>query len=225
MTQPAGKAPAAGTRTIDGRDTERTAPARCQAYALFSDLTASPHEADTREAVAARIGFFAEGLPYALEIDDLLRDFSNADSEQLKTDYSALFEVGSQGPPVPIREDLQTGQKSGTREDIVRFYDYFGYRLEERFAWAPDHLSVELEFMHFLCYHEGQPGSDSVSYQLAQADFTERHLQRWVPQFAAQVARHASGALYCRIVDALREFIVRDLGWQHSTIRVTEGPG
>lgn len=218
MTQFAGKAPPPPVRTITARDLESTAPARCEAYALFSDLMASPHEADTREAVAARIGILAAGLPYALHITPLLREFANADFERLKAEYSGLFEVGSQGPPVPIREDLQTGQKSGTREDIVRFYDFFGYRLDERHAWAPDHLSIELEFMHFLCFHEAQPGADSVSYQLAQADFTERHLQRWVPLLAAQVARHAQGEIYCRVVEALREFIARDLEWQHSTI-------
>lgn len=205
-------------RIVCGRETARTAPARCRAYALFSGLTASPHEVDARAPVAAQIGRLAEGLPYVLAVDDLLSDFASAELEHLKCEYSGLFEIGSQGPPAPIREDLQTGQKAGTREDIVRFYDYFGYRLDERHAWAPDHLSVELEFMHFLCYYEAQPDADARSYQLAQADFTERHLQRWVPLLATGVEQLAPGSLYSRVIGALREFVARDFEWQNSTI-------
>jgi DMSO reductase family type II enzyme chaperone len=219
MTQPG------PIRTVSGREADRTAGARCRAYALFSDLTASPQEVDTREPVAQRIGRADEGLPYPLGLDDLLREFAIVELRQLQAEYSGLFEVGSQGPPAPIREDLQTGQKAGTREDIVRFYDYFGYRLGDRHAWAPDHLSVELEFMHFLCYHEAQQAADRLSYQLAQADFTERHLQRWVPRLAAEVARLAPATLYCRVIGALGDFIARDLAWQNSTILMTgEGP-
>jgi DMSO reductase family type II enzyme chaperone len=136
----------------------------------------------------------------------------------LKSEYSGLFEVGSQGPPVPIREDLQTGQRAGTREDIIRFYDYFGYRLDEHFAWAPDHLSVELEFMHFLCFHEASDSDDPVSWQLAQAEFSERHLHNWVSQLAGAVARLAPESFYCRVLLALQDFIARDLDWQRSTI-------
>ena len=222
MTQQPLQARPGPVRTVSGRATERTAGARCRTYALFSDLTASPHEVDAREPVGARIGLVAEGLPYALSPDDLLREVAHAELPWLQAEYSGLFEVGSQGPPVPIREDLQTGQKAGTREDIVRFYDYFGYRLDDRHAWAPDHLSVELEFMHFLCFHEAQAGADRLSYQLAQADFTARHLQRWVPLLAAGVARLAPASLYCRIVAALADFIAQDLAWQNSTILVTE---
>jgi hypothetical protein len=117
----AGEAPLQAVRTVSNRDVERTAAARCRVYSLFSDLTASPHEVDTREAVAARIGMLSDGLPYPLDIDELASEFVHAEPARLQTEYSGLFEVGSHGPPAPIREDLQTGQKAGTREDIVGF--------------------------------------------------------------------------------------------------------
>ncbi|MEZ5565036.1 MAG: molecular chaperone TorD family protein [Gammaproteobacteria bacterium] len=130
------------------------------------------------------------------------------------------FEIGSQGPPAPIREDLQTGQRAGTREEVVRFYDYFGYVLEEKFEWQPDHLSVQLEFMHFLCYRESRAdtATDALSFQLAQADFAERHLARWVPQLNDGVDKIAAGSLYARTVTAVMEFIVADHAWQLATI-------
>ncbi|KAA0207978.1 MAG: hypothetical protein EDM71_05490 [Proteobacteria bacterium] len=198
------------------RDPEATAPQRSLCYAAFSELTASPHDVEAQAAVRSRLAAAGALLPPAIVV--LLEEFIAADPEELKAGYSGLFEVGSQGPPAPIREDLLTGQKAGTREDLVRFYDFFGYRLDERFAWAPDHLSVELEFMHFLCYHEASDSGERLSWQLAQADFAPRHLANWVPALAAGVERLAPGAFYSRVLAALADYVASDLAWQSSTI-------
>ncbi len=216
MSAPAVREP--GVRAVAAaRTAALTAPARCRCYGAFSELLASPHDVEVRAAVQARRGA-ATGLPFAFDLDGLLLEYAGHDPGQLGAQYSGLFEVGSQGPPAPIREDLHTGQKAGTREDIVRYYDYFGYRLGERFAWAPDHLSVELEFMHYLVYHEASAAADALSWQLAQADFATRHLQNWVPQLVQAVERLAPDAFYCRVLRALGEFLARDLDWQGSTI-------
>lgn len=205
------------------RQREQTAAARCACYAALSELVGSPHDIDPRTGLPGKIGAGAV-LEYADGLDTLLHEFAGLDLEKLKFAYSALFEVGSDGPPCPIREDLQTGQRKGTREDLVRFYSYFGYRLEEKFAWAPDHLSVELEFMHFLCYREASAESDAVSYQLAQADFSERHLIRWVPGLAKGVAGIAADSIYGRVIDAIEQFVLADYAWQGGTI-ITEDRG
>ena len=165
-----------------------------------------------------RIGDIEGVLPGAEPLVALMTEYVAADPERLKAEYSGLFEVGSDGPPVPIREDLQTGQKAGTREDIVRFYDFFGYRLGDRFAWAPDHLSVLLEFMHFLCYHETLDSADRLSFQLGQADFSERHLQNWLPRLADAVQKVAPGSLYARVLAAARDFVAADVAWQATTL-------
>ncbi len=115
------------------RDVGRSAPVRCRCYAAFSEMTASPHDVDARASLLARVGA-AAGLPYPVMLDELLREYASMDIDQLRAEYSGLFEVGSQGPPAPIREDLSTGQKAGTREEL-RFYD-FGYQLDERFIGA-----------------------------------------------------------------------------------------
>lgn len=199
-----------------GREPEATAPQRALCYAAFSELTASPHDVEAQAAVRSRLAAAGALLPPVVLA--LLEEFIAADPEELKAEYSGLFEVGSQGPPAPIREDLLTGQKAGTREDLVRFYDFFGYRLDERFAWAPDHLSVELEFMHFLCYHEASDAGERLSWQLAQADFAPRHLANWVPALAAGVERLAPGVFYSRVLAALADYVASDLAWQSSTI-------
>ncbi len=213
-----GPAAESGRSVSTQRDKHVTAPGRCLMYAVFSDVLASPFDADP--AVATAIKTIADlELPYTLQLTDpALRDWRAAGKENLKREYSGLFEVGSSGPPVPIREDLHRNQPAGVREDIVRFYDFFGYGLAEKFAWAPDHLSVELEFMHFLVYQESQAAEDALSYQLAQHDFAERHLLNWAPELAAKVAEQQSDALYGVLLQALNEFLQKDFAWQQSTI-------
>jgi DMSO reductase family type II enzyme chaperone len=215
-----------GSPRIDvaARAADATAAARCACYAVFSDLTASPHDVDGRASASPEPAALSR-LPFELSVADLLQEFSACDIDSLKLEYSGLFEVGSQGPPAPIREDLITGQKGGTREEIVRFYDFFGYRLTERYAWAPDHLSVELEFLHFLCFHEASAAQDRESFQLAQADFLERHPKRWVPALLAAARALAPDAFYTRVLDRLDRFLTLDLAWQRSTVRAVEGDG
>ncbi len=204
------------------RDGGATAPGRCLMYALYSDIAASPFDAEP--AVAREpIDISALALPYELPgLEDLLEDWRATDIDSLKREYSGLFEVGSQGPPVPIREDLHRNQPAGVREDIVRFYEFFGYGLAEKFAWSPDHLSIELEFMHFLCYREAElcaaEYGDALSFQLAQSDFSERHLVNWVSELAERVNNQNPGCLYAKLLAAMSEFLVKDFEWQASTI-------
>lgn len=211
------------SRQVTGRQAAETAALRCLCYAACSELVASPHEVDPRPALRERAGL-GDAVPHARALDPLLKEVAGAELARLRSEYSGLFEVGSQGPPAPIREDLQTGQRAGTREEVVRFYDYFGYVLDEKFAWQPDHLSVELEFMHYLCFREAESAGEAgaLSFQLAQADFAERHL-RWVPQLAANVDALAAGSLYARAVTAVRDFIAADLEWQMATISDSGG--
>jgi DMSO reductase family type II enzyme chaperone len=206
-------------RRVANRQAEETAGLRCLCYAACSELLASPHEVDPRPALRERAGL-GEAVPHARALDPLLGEVAGAELARLRAEYSGLFEVGSQGPPAPIREDLQTGQRAGTREEVVRFYDYFGYVLDGKFAWQPDHLSVQLEFMHYLCFREAEAATeaDALSFQLAQADFAGRHLVGWVPQLAANVDSLAAGTLYARVVAAVRDFVVADHHWQMATI-------
>jgi len=217
MMSPAERVAKNPERVVRGRDVEQTAPARCACYALLSELACSPHDIDPRVSLRDKIGA-GSVLEYAVGLDDLVCEFVALDLDTLKLEYSALFELGSNGPPCPIREDLQTGQRSGTREDLVRFYNYFNYKLAEKFAWAPDHLSVELEFMHFLCYREASTGVDAVSYQLAQVDFSQRHPVRWVPKLASGIVAVAENSVYCRVVGAIEKFLHADYAWQCGTI-------
>ena len=99
-----------------------TAPGRCVMYAICSDLTASPFDAEPSVA-GSDVDIAALDLPYELPgFQAILDEWRSADRDELKREYSGLFEVGSEGPPVPIREDLHRNQPAGVREDIVGRY-------------------------------------------------------------------------------------------------------
>ena len=206
-------------RNISDRGDAEGALARGQMYALFSDLISSPFDAEPAIA-GSDFNISSLKLPYALtDFDALLTEWRDADSTELKREYSGLFEVGSDGPPVPIREDLHLNQPAGVREDIVRFYEFFGYTLAEKFAWSPDHLSIELEFMYFLSFQEAEGQGDTLSFQLAQYDFAERHLHNWIPSLADRALQQQPDGIYTRILAAMSEFIDTDLTWQAGTIK------
>ena len=209
-------------RTVVNRDPE-VAAARCLAYAAMSDLMSSPHDVQSSVREAEQ-SVDLSGLPYDVAgLAEVIEEYRSAPIDELKRAYSSMFEVGSDGPPVPIREDLQLGQKTGTREDLVRFYDFFGYTLGDKFAWAPDHLSVELEFMHYLSYGEVTRLADgnaeeAASFQLAQADFIERHLVNWIAKLVHEVQEQNAESVYCRVVTTLQAFLTADYEWQSATI-------
>lgn len=72
--------------------------------------------------------------------------------------------------------------QSALFEELMRFYAFFGLGREER-AEMPDHLSVELEFMHFLAHLESRSADEPQalgSLARAQRDFLQRHLRRAV---------------------------------------------
>jgi DMSO reductase family type II enzyme chaperone len=189
------------------------AAARCQAYAACSALAASPHDCELHDAPGAH---GRAGAALAAARAGLLA----LDPAQRRRQYSALFEVGDEGPPLPLREAVRAGGRAAVREEVVRFYEHFHYTLDERHAWQPDHLSVQLEFMHLLCFREAQAdgAQAALPWQRAQADFAERHLVPWLRELADGVLRLAPGSPYGPVFAALRDFVCADAAWLRSTL-------
>ena len=197
------------------RQVEITTLPRATIYSLFSQLLSSPHELKPL-SLTPDVSF--EGLPYDFDLTEMINSYIENNQEELRLKYSGLFEVGDDGPPAPIREDLFLAQPAKLREDLVRFYDYFGYQLDEEFQWQMDHLSIELEFMHFLVIGELRSDSDKLSFQLGQFDFLEKHLVNWVPLLSKKLSNLDQSDIYTKIVIELEQFLLRDQGWQKETI-------
>lgn len=136
--------------------------------------------------------------------------FSYPDREDLEADYLAAFEMGRGMAAVPLFEGMHRGDlgREGILEDLLRFYEYFGVRLNESNLEYPDHLATELEFLAWLCLQEqaaGREGRTVQSFRLAQRDFIDRHLAAWLPAFRRRL--EASGTSYAEYGSALGELV------------------
>jgi DMSO reductase family type II enzyme chaperone len=96
-------------------------------------------------------------------------------------EFLEAFDKSASDEAVSLNESAYVNvEASAVFEELVRFYEHFGLRRLEG-AELPDHLSVQLEFMHFLCelHHAGaRRGEDPQAVVRAQRDFIDRHLRR-----------------------------------------------
>lgn len=190
--------------------------ARSSVYAIFSRLVSSPfdgHEMldDAREILAE----IQNGLPFNTDFKALISESETVSSESWNSvvqSYSTLFEVGDNGPQIPVRESADP-LRAVNREEVNRYYKYFGYQLNECHQWESDHLSIELEFIHFLCQGELTAADDSLSFRLAQRDFVDRHLTPWVASIVHQMGEYSAHAYWTAIFSTLHGFVRKDLQW------------
>ncbi|MBI2877973.1 MAG: molecular chaperone TorD family protein [Candidatus Tectomicrobia bacterium] len=131
--------------------------------------------------------------------------------EELQEAYTNLFDVGMGGPPCPLYEGSYVGWgRTQLFEELLRFYEFFGLELSPSGRELPDHLTVELEFMHYLTFQEAQ-AEDPFPYRLAQRDFLSRHLAHWVPLMAERLAQKTESGLFARLGEVLCSFTRADL--------------
>ncbi|MBL8629941.1 MAG: molecular chaperone TorD family protein [Rhodospirillaceae bacterium] len=204
-----------------------SARARTLAYALFSNLLASPFDAKVSYALHDLVQQLADTthvLPFTFDlsdVEDAAKAFDDADMGLIRRQYSGLFEVGSDGPPVPLRAELVRTNESVAKEEIIRFYEHFNYALNPSFQWAPDHLSILLEFVQTLAHQESAAADARalLSLQLAQRDFVARHIADWMPGVMDRLSRNAQqSSFFGAVVTALNRFIRADLAWQNQSL-------
>jgi DMSO reductase family type II enzyme chaperone len=132
-----------------------------------------------------------------------------ADYDGFQSEYIRLFEVGARGASTcPLHAGHYSNDRLRAMEELVRFYNFFGLRLSP--GLMPDHVTVELEFMHFLAFKEAEArksDGDVDSYLRAQRDFVQRHLANWWPILAAAVKQQRPLPFYRALVALLARFI------------------
>jgi len=128
-------------------------------------------------------------IPFEIKMDEgalsgrLLKDVSQEDFE---AEFVRSFDAGPGGPPCPLYEGRYAADRKVNMEDLVRFYNHFGLSVAEaRERELPDHITAELEFMHYLAFKEVlalQREEDPAPYCFAEIDFLKRHPAKWLPQ-------------------------------------------
>ncbi|MBS1106271.1 MAG: putative ethylbenzene dehydrogenase (S25dD4) [Deltaproteobacteria bacterium] len=196
------------------------AATRSRAYAALVWAFDYP---DAEFVATVRSGALAEALRATLgAVDPALAagewsplEDAGATDDDLAVEYTRLFDVGTGGPPCPLYGGLYGGARMQNMEECVRFYNHFGLTLAEAPRELPDHISTQLEFLHFLAFREAEAwrdGRDPGPWQRAGRDFLERHPGRWVPKLRERLAQQNPLPFFAALVDRLERFLAHQRG-------------
>ena len=139
--------------------------------------------------------------------------------EEFESQYVASFEVGGPEPPCPPYEGLyRGGERTQFMLRVSSFYKHFGLAMnrEEGKREVPDHISAELEFMHFLTFKETQAREEGTEdllqgYLLAQKDFLQQQLYQWLPAFVEKLEAACPMPFYVALGRLVSGVVVAEL--------------
>lgn len=139
---------------------------------------------------------------------NLLAD-AGSDDDALQEEFTRLFEAGEEGPVCPLQESLHAGNDQAL-ENLIRFYNFFGLSLPEDHQEQPDHLTTQLEFLHYLSYQEAELRADKTAVEglrRAQRDFISHHVGLWVPVMRAKLMAATSMGYFLGLTRLLEMFL------------------
>jgi TorA maturation chaperone TorD len=153
---------------------------------------------------------------------------SNWNLQDLRDDHRRVFSnvISLDCPPYEtlFGNDHVFGQ-SYTMGDIAGFYNAFGLQLSQDIHERLDHLSVELEFIHYLAYKESyallHDGKEKLQTVVdAEKKFVKEHVGRWVPLFAGMLRKKADYGFYKILADFTADWV----GFEISYLGVSPQP-
>lgn len=202
----------AGLDTNPDKSVDTALAARSMLYSLFAKALSHPGEDLVADFVSGQFDADVKGLMketgYALAPGASV--IVTATPHDLEIAYATAFEAGL--PKVSLREAnyIREGEKV-LFEDLFRFYDHFGLDTSSGALreW-PDHIAVELEFMHYLTWLEADESASSAPLRLAQKDFLERRTGAWVEELAERLEQKKISAPWPQIARLLVTFITQE---------------
>lgn len=160
-----------------------------------------------------------EGIEDGAELKKCLEEvctlFTATAIETLQRDYRRI--VGhTMSKECPLYETQfgvsQVFQQVQELGDIQGFYKAFGVDTSDIERERCDHVSVEMEFMHFLLYKQAYAlenhGDEKAQICVdAQKKFLKEHIGKWVPLFAVLFGRKAGDGFYVALSALTKEFM------------------
>lgn len=198
-------------------DEEKFAASRSKLFKVIEEFFTFPDEEIFRDLAsgqfASTVSAVAQGLPYQLPEPPVLSSARYKDHEEYSSDFIRIFDVSIGGPPCPLNEGLYYDDRQKVMEELVRFYDHFDLKLNQEGHELVDHISAELDFMHFLSFKEAGAlhfHKDPVPYRLAQKDFMERHLLKWFPTLLEKLRGLAPPEFFQSSCEFVHTFLAAD---------------
>lgn len=218
----------------------RKAKARSELYEIFS-LTFQ--ESPTPEMLAIyRHSAFLSIVEMLLPEDTLAVWKKFAESKtplehlqaRLRMEHDNLFLVPT-SQHVASREsdfyfkpgDPQAGKRR--LDDLQKFFRRIGMTPMAKFKDEPDHISQIMHFMSVVCDRERDHLEKKNAGQLSsvcriEADFTQRHLAEWIPQFRERIHQATRYTFFRNVADLMLEFITLEKEWVPSLAKTYNLP-
>lgn len=214
--------------------------ARSNIYALMADVFRYPDEAFRNfvrngELIDGLTGILPD-LPFECAINEkeknALRFPDKVSDDEVEAEFIRLFEAGPGDPPCSLVEGkhVKDANRRAIFEDLIRFYNNFGLSYDEGSQDdRPDHVTFELEFMHYLSFlilRAMQENKETHGYLLAQKDFLQHHLNKWASILAERMknvieeidAPDAVVVFYSNLINLLDRFITADFAYLRRTL-------
>jgi DMSO reductase family type II enzyme chaperone len=200
--------------------------ARSEIYGLFADALEFPSrdfhlraEAGVfRDEVEALLG----ALPYDVRAGEPLAALADTgDYVPFQGEYIRLFDVGAVRPPCPLYDGEWGGARKRSMEEVLRFYRFFGMKIDGATHELPDHVTIEFEFMKVLAFLEGLAsarGGDALPFFRAERDFLQRHPARWWPLLERKLAAHEPPPFYASLAAIVGSVLAADLAYVKAAI-------
>jgi putative dimethyl sulfoxide reductase chaperone len=194
--------------------------ARAESFKLLAEFYYPPKadlKALTDDLTRLLISVCPETAPY---VEEMRKEIAKEpDSTPWRVDYARLFAgpFGVLAPPYgSVYLDGERRVMGGSTIHVRDTYRQAGLGMSEGCSEAPDHIAVELEFMHFLAFKEAVAAArgdreGSLQYAQEQEEFLEGHLGAWVSDFADMVKAHAETDFYRGLADCTRIFVMSEL--------------
>lgn len=214
--------------------------ARSDMYALLADVFRYPDNAFLSFVRQGELETVLEDtaskLPYPFPVAEKDKKnliFSDAThNDDVEAGFIRLFEAGPGDPPCPLVEGkhVKDANRRAIFEDLIRFYSHFGLSYQEgSHEDRPDHISYEMEFMHYLAFltlRAIQEKKEIPDYLAAQKDFLEHHLRKWTAAMAKRletIAGELEGedavvGFYGNLLKILDRYVKTDHGYLQETL-------
>lgn len=136
--------------------------------------------------------------------------------EEVQAVYCSTFDLGSPAPPVapyagvylPGGNDIP-GPRTKLMAELQGHYQRWGLAMNGE---LPDHVAVELEFMHFLLARERQAlaqGDETLASELGQDRvWLSAHLAEWFPAFRRRLAENEADVFWRCTAGVISQLVV-----------------
>lgn len=144
---------------------------------------------------------------------DMERCLVHSEQDLLSVDHAALF-IGPfellAAPYGSVYLEKHRQVMGNSTVNVQKSYEEAGVAVDVR--EPPDHIAIELEFMHYLCRKEADAATagdteTAAKFHNRQTDFYWSSLQ-WVPQLCESIRTGAASEFYQGLADCLEHFMI-----------------